>query len=118
MLRIDVEDHADAAVEGPLQAVLEAVAQGDFDDGGLDDDLRALDVQALEGGFDALVLGRGGVDEQGVVDAVGHDAHGLAEHGGDDVGALLVDALPEAAEAAAGARAEAAGVAETGATEP
>jgi hypothetical protein len=105
-----------------LQAVLQVVAQGDFDDGGFDEHLRALDVQALEGGRDALVFGRAGVDEQGVVDAVGHDAHVAGQGGGDDVGAaraalLLADAAragetaaaeTTAAEAAAGAKAAAA----------
>ena len=87
---------AQAVAEGPLQAVLQAIAEGDFDDAGFDENLRTLQVEPLEGGFDALILGGLGVNEQRVVDAVGHDAHGLAEHHGGD--ALLLAGLHVAIE--------------------
>lgn len=71
-----------AIAETPGQAVFQAIAQGDLDDAGLDQDLRALHVEALERGFDAGVIGWRGVDQQRVVDAVGHDAHVRAQRDG------------------------------------
>ena len=69
---------------------MQAVAQRHFDDAGFNQHLGALHIQPLERGLDARKLSRGGVDEQGVIDAIGHHPHVLPQRDSDRGGCVLI----------------------------
>ena len=76
--RAEVEGAVDAAaLEEELSAVAEAVVEGDLGDDGVDADLEGEDIDLVEHGLDGVVLGGGGVEQDGVVFSVGNDADGV-----------------------------------------
>ena len=76
---LDMKKAAKAVGEVPLQAELEFVGEGDFDNAGFDEDLEGGDIELADGVFDAAVFAARGVDEEGVVVFVGDDADVFAD---------------------------------------